>query len=561
MIELRHYQQAAKDAVYRHLRMRDDNPVIVIPTGGGKTPLIASISQDAVQQWGGRVLVMAHVKELLQQAADKLGNMCPGVGVGLYSAGLSKKELDKPVTVAGVQSIYRHACELGKIDLILIDECHLIPPDGDGMYRTFLRECQVVNPRVRVVGLTATPFRTATGPVCSDDHFLNAICYEVSVRQLISEGFLSPIVAKAGQGVSIDFAAIAKRGVEFDATASEQAFDKDEITSAAVGEILSMTSDRRSVLIFATGVKHAEHIRKAIEASGQECGIVTGSTPSSDRAELLARFKGEKLGMLARPPLKFLVNVNVLTTGFDAPNVDCVVLLRPTMSAGLYYQMVGRGFRLAPGKADCLVLDYGDNARRHGPVDKLQIKSPGSRGGGGEAPGKECPTCHSVIFSGYAVCPDCGHEFPQSDNDKLGHTSAGVPVLSGVVEDEEHEVESVEYAVHRKRGAPDDAPKTLRVIYRFNAWDSISEWICIEHTGWAQQQAKKWWASRSAHDFPYDADYAVKLANAGALAHPVKVFTRKISGEQWPKVLRVECEEIPPKSLTVPDLNTEEVPF
>lgn len=559
MIELRPYQQAAKDAVYRHLRSRDDNPVIVIPTGGGKTPLIASICQDAVQQWGGRVLVMAHVKELLEQAADKLKKMCPAISVGLYSAGLGKKELDKSVTVAGVQSIYRHACELGKIDLILVDECHLIPPDGDGMYRSFLEECLVVNPSVRVVGLTATPFRTTTGPVCSDDHFLNAICYEVSVRQLISDGFLSPIVAKAGQGVAIDFNAIQKRGSEFDAQSMERAFDVDEITATAVREILTMTTSRRSVLIFATGVKHAEHIKKAIEQSGNECGLVTGQTSTWERAELLARFKGEKLGLLSRPALKYLVNVNVLTTGFDAPNVDCVVLLRPTMSPGLYYQMVGRGFRLADGKSDCLVLDYGENAMRHGPVDKLKIKSPGSRGATGEAPGKECPNCHSVIFAGHSVCPDCGHEFPQET--KIHQTSAGVPVLSGVVTDEVFDVHSVEYCVHRKRGAEESAPKTMRVIYRRNEWESVSEWICIEHTGWAQQSAKKWWAARSAHEFPYDVDYAVKLANAGSLAHPLKVHTRTISGDKWPKITRVELGEIPPKSLAIHDLESEDVPF
>ena len=146
-MELRPYQQAAVDAVYDYLRQHDDNPCVVIPTAGGKTPILATICKDAVMQWGGRVLVLAHVKELLEQAADKLRVVCPELRFGVYSAGLNRRDTDQPVIVAGIQSVYKRACELDAFDLVIVDEAHLIPPDGEGMYRQFLADAKIVNPR------------------------------------------------------------------------------------------------------------------------------------------------------------------------------------------------------------------------------------------------------------------------------------------------------------------------------------------------------------------------------------------------------------------------------
>src|SRR5262245_53133770 len=156
---LRPYQEAAKQAVYDHLRARDDHPCVVIPTAGGKTPVIASICKDAVGCWGGRVLILAHLRELLEQAADKLHRTCPEIGFGVYSAGLKRRDNGQSVIVAGIQSVYRRACELDPFDLVIVDEAHMIPQEGDGMYRQFLADARVVNPRLRVIGFTATPFR------------------------------------------------------------------------------------------------------------------------------------------------------------------------------------------------------------------------------------------------------------------------------------------------------------------------------------------------------------------------------------------------------------------
>ena len=185
------------EAVYQHLRTRDDNPCVVIPTAGGKTPIMATICKDAVLHWNGRVMILAHVKELLEQTADKLRAVCPEVEFGIYSAGLKRRDTAHPVIVAGIQSVYKRACELDRFDLVLVDESYLFTLEGAGMYRKFLVDAKVVNPDLRIVGFTATPFRLKTGSICTPEGLLNTICDEVGVRELIVQGYLCLRVTKA----------------------------------------------------------------------------------------------------------------------------------------------------------------------------------------------------------------------------------------------------------------------------------------------------------------------------------------------------------------------------
>ncbi len=199
MLTLRPYQREAVEAVYRHLRERDDHPCVVLPTASGKTLVLGQICRDGVERWGGRVLVLAHVKELLEQAVEKLHAMAPDLWmkVGVYSAGLGSRDTEHPIIVAGIQSVYQRAGELDAFDLILVDECHMLPPNGEGMYRTFLADARVVNPNVRLVGLTATPYRMTSGMICGPENLLNEVCYEAGVRELIVQGYLSPLRTKS----------------------------------------------------------------------------------------------------------------------------------------------------------------------------------------------------------------------------------------------------------------------------------------------------------------------------------------------------------------------------
>ncbi len=537
-MQLRPYQVEAVNAVYEHLRRRDDNPCVVIPTAGGKTPVMASICRDTVDKWGGRVLILAHVKELLEQAVEKLHIMAPDLWMqtGVYSAGLKSRDTNKAITIAGIQSVYRRAAELDTFDLIMVDEAHLIPPSGEGMYRQFLADAKVVNPNVRLIGLTATPYRMTTGMICGPENLLNHVCYEVGVRELIVQGYICPLRSKAGK-VKADTSALHIRGGEFIAGEVEQLMDDDSLVRSACREIIEHSADRHSVLIFASGVKHAQHVQRVLTGCGHKCGFICGETLPFERAETLQRFKDGDL--------KYLVNVNVLTTGFDAPNIDCVAMLRPTNSPGLYYQMVGRGFRLHPGKDNCLVLDFGGNILRHGPVDDLQVKEPGQ--GNGEAPAKECPECNAVIHAAYSICPECGYEFPPPQREQHDSLASTAGILSGEVSETEHLVSDVCFSIHAKRGASEDHPRTMRVDYRCGFNDYHSEWVCFEHTGYARAKAEAWWRGRSNETVPETIEQAVEICQAGGLAETKAITVRSVTGEKYDRITDWQLGSIPPR--------------
>lgn len=533
---LRPYQSDSVQAVYEHLRARDDNPCVVIPTGGGKTPVIATICRDAVTHWDGRVVILAHVKELLEQAADKLRHIAPDVPVGIYSAGLKRKDLGYAVTIAGIQSIWKKACDLGKVDLILVDEAHMVPAEDDGMYRQFIADAKVVNPLVRIIGLTATPYRMKSGSICGAENILNHVCYEVGVRELIVQGFLSPLKTKAGlQKVSTDDLHI--RAGEFVASEVEDLMDKEGLVEGACAEIIDHTKDRRATLIFSSGIRHGQHIVEVLKAKhGVECGFVCGDTPDGVRSAILGRFRSGDL--------KYLCNVNVLTTGFDAPHIDCVALVRPTMSPGLYYQMVGRGFRLHPGKADCLVLDFGGNVLRHGPVDAIRISTDDR--GDGEAPAKECPNCQALIAAGYQTCPQCGHVFPEPNKQQHEAKATTEGILSGQITRDEHHVSETTYHVHSKRSDP-SAALTMRVEYRVGFNRYFREWVCFDHTGYARTKAEAWWRARSVEPVPPSTEEAVELAKAGALAPTHHITVEKKAGDQFERVVAHRLGDKPPR--------------
>ena len=414
------------------------------------------------------------------------------------------------------------------------------------MYRQFLADAMVVNPNLRVIGLTATPYRLKGGEICQPENMLNHVCYEAGIKEMIVQGYLCKLKSRGGRAKA-ELNNLHIRGGEFVASEMEAAMDTDSLVSNACREIVELTRNRNSVLIFTTSVEHCQHVAAEISRrTGTECGLVTGDTPSGKRAELLARFKGETVNSDlfggTKPPLKYLANVNVLTTGFDATSVDCVVLLRPTASVGLYVQMVGRGTRLHPGKDDCLILDYGGNVLRHGPVDAVMVqdKTPGD----GEAPAKECPECNALIHAAYRVCPDCGHEFP-SPQSELDDTASGEGILSGEITDNNYDVSDITFSVHTKRGADESVPKTMRIEYQvgWNQW--VSEWVCPEHTGWARQKFEKWWFKRSMCPSPKNAHEAVVLAEDGALAKTKSITVRSVSGEKFDRVIRYDVGNKP----------------
>lgn len=559
-MQLRGYQQDAIKAAYDHLATRDDHVLLVLPTGSGKSIVIAQICKDAVDRWKGRVLVLAHRKELLEQNADKIMRLAPGLDVGIYSAGLKRREYDKPVVVAGIQSVFTRGCEMGSFDLALVDEAHRIPPDGDGMYRELLKDMHAVNPALRVVGLTATPYRMGTGLLYGPGELFPDVCYEVGVRPLMVQGFLAKITSKSGSAAAVaDTSGVHVRGGEFIEAELEACMSQAAIVKAAVAETIEFAekTGRKKCLIFACGISHAEMISREFEAQGHACPAVHSKVGDDVRDDLVRAFRDGAL--------RFLVNPMILTEGFDAPNIDMIALMRATKSPGLFYQMCGRGFRPHPGKPDCMVLDFGENALRHGPVDKIKPRKSDSSGAG-TAPVKMCPDCHELVPTAVLMCPACGYAWPDKDIVKHKPKAGDEPIVSEPAPPPSwRKVDRVTYFEHRKKGANDAAPKTMRVEYALGWRDRISEWVCIEHApgSFPWNKALSWWTQRTTlHAMPRTAREAVELAQQGVLWEPSEILVEDPKDKDgFPRILDCKLakeEALPADFKPVAD---DDIPF
>ncbi|NEX47155.1 MULTISPECIES: DEAD/DEAH box helicase [Rhodobacterales] len=509
MLTLRPYQQAAITAIYGYFQTHTGNPLVVIPTAGGKSLVMASFIEGVLKAWPDqRILIVTHVRELIAQNHAEMIGLWPEAPTGIYSAGLGKREAQARILFAGIQSIHRRAAEIGHTDLVLIDEAHLIPGKSSTMYRRFLDALKAINPALKVIGLTATPFRLDCGMLHEGQNALfTDIAYEAPVRELIDAGYLSPLVSKQ-PATRLDVSKVGTRAGDFIARDLAAAVDQDAITRAAVTEIIAHGRDRKSWLAFCSGVEHARHVAEEFGRQGISCRTIFGDTPKDERDAILAAFK--------RGEIRALASMGVLTTGFNAPGVDLIALLRPTQSAGLYVQMVGRGTRLAPGKENCLVLDFAGNVRRHGPIDLVRPKRPGD-GGGGEAPTKVCPDCDSIIALSATECPDCGYVFPAREV-KIAPTAATLPVLSP--KQQWLPVTGVSYSRHDKAGGR----PSLKVTYS-SGLATYSEWVCLEHQGYARQKAADWWRKR-APGCPVPLSVAEALAQTSRLARPSDISVR-----------------------------------
>lgn len=565
MITLRPYQKESVDAVYKALRETDDNPCVEIPTAGGKSCCIAQVSTDAVNLWNGRVMILAHVRELLEQNADKIAKLCPGIPVGVYCAGLGRRDTEQPIIVGGIQSVYDKPELFGRRDLLIVDEAHLIKTgEGDeGRYRRFFSDMKRLNPLVRLIGYTATPFRLDGGAICKPENLLNRICYKAEIKPLIAQGYLSPLTSKAGHS-TIRLDDLHTRAGEFVQEDVDAAVDNADAIDSACRDAVQLADGRKTVIVFCSSVKHAQHVAKKLhDLTGDETAVLTGDTPPQERATILRRFRGTDLAPdlfgIPEKPVRWLCNVSVCTTGLDVPNIDCVVLLRPTQSAGLYVQMVGRGFRLSPetGKTDCLVLDYAGNIERHGPVDAVHVREPGHGPKREEPLAKECPECREMVHPAVMRCPKCGYEWPRPERSSIDDHASRLGILSCDYEDEEIRVGNVSYTYHMKRDAQPGALPTMRVTYSEDLLHQYSEWLCVQHTGWARTKFCQWWARRSGGGEPPDTVVeAVRLANEGGLLEPDTITIRHIPGERYPKIVGYH---FPPTST--PDCPDDELPF
>jgi len=521
-IELRPYQEEALKAVFDYWAKGGGNPLVEMATGTGKSMVIARMVHDCLARYPAmRVLMLTHVKELVEQNFTALKRVWPQAPAGIYSAGLRQYDLYSRIVFAGIQSAFKKSKALGERHLILIDEAHLVSEKDNGMYRRLLDGLHHNFPDARVVGFTATPYRLDSGRLDGGEvRLFDKVVYSYGIGRGIEDGYLSPLKSRASI-TEIDVKGVAKKGGEFVPSALEKASDK--ITAAAINEIIQFGQGRRSWLVFCAGVNHAEHVRDCLRAVGVKAASVTGKTPNGERDSIVRRFKSGEI--------QALTNANVLTTGFDAPQIDLLVMLRPTLSTGLYVQMVGRGTRQALGKQDCLVLDFAGNIRRHGPVDSVSI-SP-RRGGGkkdeegrvdvADVRAKACPKCKELVAINARCCKWCGYEWPMAEKPK--HEEKAESRI-GILSSEKVSPAQLPVVGWRMQvlARYDGRPSSLRVNYQAGV-GVYSEWVAIEHGGYPGLKAREWWRLHGGQlPFPKMAQEA--FSRRGELTCPATISVK-----------------------------------
>tara|TARA_R110000803_G_scaffold94312_1_gene161933 strand:+ start:1108 stop:2688 length:1581 start_codon:yes stop_codon:yes gene_type:complete len=508
VIKLRHYQAGSTPAIVKEIKLRPtENTLVALPTGAGKTYCIADLIQWTRANWKTEILVLSHVKEILEQNYKSLEAYLDEP-ISLNSSMLGRREVG-PITVAGIQSVFRRPQDYKKHRMIIVDEAHLISMEDKTMYQKFFSKL----PKSIVIGFTATPFRLGTGYIYGKGQMFNTCCYDWTSKekyqQLIDEGFLSPLTTKRTQ-MEMDVSNIKMIGGDYSEKALSDEFDRMAVTQAAIKEVMAAGEHRNKWLIFAIDINHAEHIAETLIRNGIPTAPVHSKMHDSgfDRTRTIEGYKNGKY--------KCVVNVNILTTGFDDPGVDLIAMLRPTSSPVLHVQSLGRGSRIQDGKENCLVLDFAGNTARLGPINDVYVAIKGKGKGGGEPITKDCPKCDSILAPAVKFCPDCGFEFLFKHN--LETTATNYDVIDDGKAHWIH-VDNTTYELHTNPASP----TSVKVSYHCGN-KIVSEYICVEHKGFALHKAKHWIKYRGGAECKRATDL---IAIKDTLQTPSKILVQK----------------------------------
>lgn len=529
----RWFQIAAVDALRDYFDRSNGNPIIALPPGAGKSFTIAMCCQAVIQAWPDfRIIVGTHVKELIRQNHKALLNAWNFAPAGIYSAGLKSRETWAPITFAGIASIYKVIEEFDKVDWLIIDECHLLGPNSDGMYMQVVLALRAVNPKIKVIGFTATPYRTGMGLLTNGEIFTDIIydmCNIQGYKRLFQEGFLVPPRAKRTDTI-IDTSGIAINNGEFSKAGLAQTAT-EEMTWAALNESLNKNPDRKCRLVFCAGISHAMLANDMLRYIGLRSEVVHSKMASSERDAIMQAFINGELDSLC--------NNGIVTTGIDNPRIDHIIGLRATMSVGLNVQMIGRGTRpyeeLGYVKEDCIVSDHAGNVRRLGPVDdpyipKMRGKAPGN------APVKICPACDTYNHARAVVCEYCGEPFQIRVGFKA-NAYEDVIVRSDLPIIETIKVQHVYYTQHLRRDATPETKPVLKAVYQCGL-QKFQEFIALEGMGIASKKARDWWKQRfSTGDYvPTTVSEAMQLVDKLIPPNAIKVWVNK----KYPEVTGYE---------------------
>jgi DNA repair protein RadD len=517
---------------------------------------------------------VTHVKELLQQNCDEMLEQYPDANIGFYCASLGQKIMYRDITFASIQSIYKKAHLSNKaFDLIIIDEVHLVSHKDTTSYRKFIKDCKAINPLCRVIGLTGTPFRSDTGRLDEGENALfKKISYEIPMSFMIDEGYWVKPTTKNNK--IIDASNVKTRGGDYIEKDLQALVNDPDKTKACVDEILLHGQTRNKVLIFTAGKKHAEDVYNEITSRGEKAEFITDETKNRD--DIIERYK--------KGDFKYLINIAVLTTGFNVPSIDMLVFLRPMKSPVLYIQSTGRGVRTVyahghdlstkegrleaianSNKKDCFVLDLAGVVDNLGAIDELEIRKSYTgekeKDGEGNAPFKICPSCSAECATVQKYCYDCGYSFLSQ---ALNTTNTKAEIISFNQEPVEHDVIDVLYEIHEKKKTKDQSgfvPRSLKVTYITNV-GTYSEFICFEHHCFEKDDKRRYaWSVACAWHKKRRPDIDPPLTIDGALQidypKPSSIVVKK-EGKYW-RVISYEFKELLQKC----DIEKEffEIPF
>ena len=498
-IQLRDYQQKAVDHAVAAIQA-GRNTCIQAPTGCGKALIAAAIARE----FAGRVLVLTHRAELAIQDHAAFERLT-GQLAGIFSAAVRKDNpADHRVIFATVGTAVNSPNGLGDFALIIVDEVHLVPAseDASGRYAELLRYFRNV-PRL---GLTATPFRLGDGLVHGPGTFFEyGVCFQIPASRLVAEGYLSRLI-----GISvareIDASGCRKRGGEFVARDLADAVEDDGAVGKAVAEAINAVSDRRKILVFAVSILHVQTIAASLIARGEDVAVVHGGLSKEHRASAITQFK--------TGGVRWLVNCEILTVGFDAPAIDAIALMRPTASKALHVQMLGRGMRLSEGKVNCLVLDFAGNIGRHGNIDGLIAETRKS----------EKRERADVEASKPRALPK-NTKLKSVELDPLTGLPAGA-----VVDD----ILAITYSLIPANARHDRT--NVVVAYRTRRHGIVRRWLCPEYATGARYHAKKFASGRGIHHWSPSADWLKRALESSPMT-PVQVALVR-NGRNYLEVVR-----------------------
>ena len=525
MIQLRPYQTDGLQAIWDYFSSgKTGNPCLAWPTGTGKSVIPAVFIERIMKAWPTqRFMMVTHVKELIEQNAEVMRYVWPNAPLGIYSAGLKKKEAVFPIVFAGIQSAINNAMIFGHRDIIFIDEAHLVSQEESSMYLTFLATMKLINPKLKIIGMTATPFRMGQGLITDDGIFTDIIHDLTGVdgfNRLIADDYLSPLIPLRTK-TELDVSNVGMRNHEFIPGQLQSAVDKQEITYAGLQELVNAGSDRKSWLIFSSGIEHAEHIAAMLTSFGVDCAAVHSKQKSEYNDSAIKAFKSGNL--------RSIVNFSKLTTGFNHPDIDLIGDFRPTMSIPLHIQKLGRGTRPAPGKENCMVLDFGRNVPRLGPInDPIIPHKKGEKQG--DIPIKICDHCGAYNHISARICCNCGEEF-EFKVKIVAKPGTDAILRSDLPVVETFDVQKVIYAAHNKIGSP----TSMKISY-FTGMQMFNEWMLLEHGGLMGKKARDLWRQMHKSEPPPTVTEALKFVSELRPPRKIKVWMNR----KYPEILSRE---------------------